>query len=228
MKDGTRPRVLLSQKRSNVLKARAVKRGDLENVLQTGGYYFCYNASVASLKTTRLILSLPRGGDGGDELVLAVIHVSYAFLQSNPYGGGKVKYTPWKDALTGVMRAFRASGPQYGGGSAPTRWLDTLIEFMASIGFESCYNEPPVFIDRKAGVIVAVDDATVYGKKIHVVAFLVALKARFVCKEVEYLTKETTIDLLGVELSMAGLLGGLYTIVSMESYTRTVLLSLGV
>ena len=61
LKDGTRPRVLLSQKRSNVPKARAVKRGDLENVLQTGGYHFCYNASVASLKTTRLILSLPRG-----------------------------------------------------------------------------------------------------------------------------------------------------------------------
>ena len=117
-------------------------------------------------------------GDGGDELVLAVIYVSYAFLQSNPYGGGKVKYTPWKDALTGMMRAFRASGPQYGERSAPTRWLDTLIEFMASIGFESCYNEPSVFIDRKTGVIVAVhvDDATVYGKKIYVVAFLVALK----------------------------------------------------
>ena len=160
LKGGTRSRVLLSQKRSNVLKARAVKRGDLENVLQTGGYHFCYNASVASLKTIRLILSLPRGGDGDDELVLAVIDVSYAFLQSNRFEDGKVKYTFWKDVLTGKMRAFRASGPQYGERSAPTRWLDTLIEFMASIGFESCYNEPSVFIDRKTGVIVAVSSTT--------------------------------------------------------------------
>ena len=90
------------------------------------------------------------------------------------------------------------------------------------------YQDKYTYRCTRVGKQQTVDDATVYGKKIYVVAFLVALKARFVCKEVEYLTKETTIDLLGVELSMAGLLGGLYTIVSMESYTRTVLLSLGV
>lgn len=132
--------------------------------------------------------------------------------------------------LTGETRCFRSSGPQYGEGAAPVQWYETLAAFLVELGFRACYNEKAAFINDKTGMRIAayVDDLTMVGKGKYVYEFLTALKARFVCKDEEVLSIGQYIDLIGMELSLFNAAPEdeeelLWTVISMESYTTSLL-----
>ena len=51
--------------------------------------------------------------------VTKVKDVSTAFLQSDPYPDGKVKYIWFRDPVTKLIKYYRQTGPIYGEAAAP-------------------------------------------------------------------------------------------------------------
>ena len=66
--------------------------------------------------------------------MIAIIDVSTAFLQSNKFPEGKVKYVKFKNPITGETMYFKQFGPLYGEKSAPREWEDTIAPFIESLG----------------------------------------------------------------------------------------------
>ena len=67
--------------------------------------------------------------------------VSTAFLQSDPYPEGAIKYISFRDPFTRVWNYYRQSGPIYGEVSAPKRWEDTIAPWFETMGFMQRENE---------------------------------------------------------------------------------------
>jgi hypothetical protein len=212
---GTRSRPILSEKRNGNIKCRIVKRGDLEDKVMEDGPGFNYSAQVASLCTFRLCLSCAKNSKE-----VCVIDVSTAFLQSHKFPEGKVKYTYFTDPVTGQLRCFRADGPQYGESSAPAYWKATITEYMEGEGFREMKNAPSTFLNDSTGVtlILYVDDACIIGEHDAIVRFLKGFTSRFVCKEEEWLTEDSSIDLLGILVRKQLVDGKMSIVLSMEPY----------
>jgi len=66
---------------------------------------------------------------------ICIIDVSTAFLQSDPYPDGMVKYVSFKHPLTKKWIYFKQSGPIYGEASAPVRWENTITPWLIEQGF---------------------------------------------------------------------------------------------
>ena len=96
---------------------------------------------------------------------LGIKDVSTAFLQSDPYPEGTIKYICFRDPVTRVWNYYRQSGPTYGEVSAPKRWEDTLAPWFESMGFEQGENERSCFYhaERDLLVLLYVDDCLAYG-----------------------------------------------------------------
>ena len=88
--------MLLAIKRSEAYKARDVEQGFKEDIEQVDGPNFNYYAHVAKFNSMRMaIFRVNR-----DTRRIAIKDVSTAFLQSDKYPKGTVKYVCFKHPLT--------------------------------------------------------------------------------------------------------------------------------
>ena len=103
-------RLILDIKRSGMYKVRGVKQGFRENKELADGPDFNYYSNVVKIHAVRLALFRKRSRTR----IIAMKDVSTAFLQSNKYPKGKVKYIAFKHPVTHKWIYFRQSGPIYG------------------------------------------------------------------------------------------------------------------
>ena len=83
-------------------------------------------------------------------------------------------------------------------------WQNTIAPWIEEIGFIRGDNEVCVFYhpDRDLTVHQYVDDNLIDGDEGDILWFLELLQERFTCKDAEWLTPDTPLDYLGMELSM--------------------------
>ena len=139
--NATPGRLLLDIKRSGKYKVRGVKQGFREDLLSTDGPEFIYYSNVVKLHTVRTALCRRRTRSR----ITAIKDVSTAFLQSDGYPDGQVKYISFKHPVTGKWHYYAQYGPIYGEASAPARWEQTIAPWIMSLGFTRGDNEPSVF-----------------------------------------------------------------------------------
>ena len=210
-------RWLLDVKRNGVVKCRGVKQGFKEDRVVADGPNFNYYSHVAKLTTVRTSIFRKNRGDRR----LALKDVSTAFLQSNPYPDGKVKYLKMKNPFTGQWELWEQSGPIYGEASAPVHWENTVAPWLVSLGFVRGDNEPSVFHhpERDLLVLLYVDDVLMDGFDEDVDWLDAEMDQRFTCKPIEKLTKDTPIDHLGCDISM----DDDHIYLSMKTYIQSVI-----
>ena len=215
-------RFLLDIKRSGKYKARGVKQGFKEDKSTADGPGFSYYSTVAKLSTVRgaLLRSNRRNRR------IAIKDISTAFLQSDGYENGKVKYIVFRDPETNKLRYFSQSGPIYGEASAPVRWENTVAPFLENVlGFKRGQNERCCFNHEQRDLLVVlyVDDILADGDPEQIQWVFDQLDERFECKDAEHLTTDAIIDYLGMEISMTD--DHLY--ICMETYIVNALEILG-
>jgi hypothetical protein len=216
-------RLLLDIKRSGQYKARGVKQGFLENYEMADGPNFNYYAHVAKLTSIRAALFRYKRGTRR----LAVKDVKTAFLQSDPYPEGTVKYVCFKDPLTLQWKYYRQSGPIYGEASAPVRWEATIAPFLESedIGMQRGENEPCCFheLNRNLTALLYVDDCLLDGEEDDILWLSEKLGTRFQCKDLEWLAPDQPLDYLGMNISC----DENYVYADMSVYIRKCIKALG-
>jgi hypothetical protein len=211
-------RIIGTEKRNDTVKARAVKQGFKEDLPTADGPNFNYYSHVAKFVTARTVLLR----SNRRKRRLALKDIRTAFLQSHKYPpGAPKKYIKFKHPVTGEWMYFRQMGPIYGENSAPKHWENTLFPWIKSLGFVQGDNEPCVFYLAECDlvVLVYVDDVLVDGEEEDVAWFFRQMDNRFECKGDEWLTPETPLDFLGIEVSMDE--DRLY--LSMEDFTEKTL-----
>ena len=201
VKTATDCRMILAIKRDGTVKCRLVKQGFRENCSVTDGPDFHYASSVVSLVTVRLILS-KRNFTGTTRVSLK--DISTAFLQSTPYPEGQWKYCKYRCNITGEWKYYRQISSIYGEKSAPMRWQNTLFPWLEALGFEPGKNEKSIFYlpERDLTILVYVDDCLAVGEEEDIKWFWKLLGDRFECKDEEWLTPNTPLDYLGMEISI--------------------------
>ena len=217
----TSGRVLLDIKRSGQYKARGVKQGFKENKEQADGPDFNYYAHVAKLVSVRTALFRINRG----ERRVALKDVRTAFLQSDRYADGMVKYISFKNPVTHQWEYFRQSGPIYGEASAPARWEATMAPWLIEQGFIRGENEQCVFYhpERDLLLLLYVDDCLLDGMESDIEWLNKQMDERFDCKDLEWLAEQTPLDYLGMTISMDS--ERIY--LSMEAYVKNTLNLLG-
>ena len=219
----TNCRMILAIKRDGTVKCRLVKQGFRENCSVTDGPDFHYASSVVSLTTVRLILS-KRNFTNTTRISLR--DISTAFLQSTPYPEGQWKYCKYKCNITGEWKYYRQISSIYGEKSAPMRWQNTLFPWLEALGFEAGKNEKSIFYmaDRDLTILVYVDDCLAVGEEEDITWFWKLLGKRFECKDEEWLTPDTPLDYLGMEIS----LDSEYLWIGMNDYIEKMVKSLNI
>ena len=199
VRTATNCRMILAIKRDGTVKCRLVKQGFRENCSVTDGPDFHYASSVVSLSTVRLILS-KRNFTNTTRISLR--DISTAFLQSTPYPEGQWKYCKYRCNITGEWKYYRQISSIYGEKSAPMRWQNTLFPWLEALGFEPGKNEKSIFYlpERDLTILVYVDDCLAVGEEEDIKWFWKLLGERFECKDEEWLSPETPLDYLGMEL----------------------------
>lgn len=200
-RDACGGRIIGTERRDDTVKARAVKQGCKEDLPTADGPDFNYYSHVAKFASARTLLL--RANRGNRRIALKDIRT--AFLQAHKYPpGAPKKYIKFKHPVTNEWMYFRQMGPIYGENSAPKHWENTFFPWIKSLGFVQGENEPCVFYHpaRDLVVLVYVDDVLVDGYDDDIEWFFKAMDARFACKGDEWLTPETPLDYLGIEVSM--------------------------
>jgi len=207
-------RYILDVKRSKLrFKARGVKQGFKENKARADGPDFVYYSHVAKLTSVRMSLFRPNRGSRR----VAIKDIATAFLQSNSYPPGVVKYICFVDPVTRVREYFRQSGPIYGEASAPVRWEDTLAPWLV----DECHfirgsNEPCAFLHptRELLTLLYVDDCLEDGEEDDIIWATESLEDAFKCRDTEWLEPFIKLDYLGMEISH----DHTFLYISMEAY----------
>ena len=191
-------RILLGIKRSGMYKARGVKQGFKEDTEQADGPNFNYYAHVAKFNSIRMSTFRTNRG----ERRIALKDVSTAFLQSDKYPDGTIKYVSFKDPLTKQWRYYKQSGPLYGEKSATKRWEDTIAPWYESIGYQRGENEPCAFHGENSDslVLLYTDDNFIDADEGDIKWTAEQLDDRFDCKDIEWLQPGVEIDCLGMQL----------------------------
>ena len=154
---------------------------------------------------------------------VAIKDVCTAFLQSDKYPDGVVKYVCFKDPLTLQWEYFKQSGPIYGEASAVIRWEDTIAPWYESQGFTRGENEPCAFLQEVRDVLSLLwtDDNMIDGEEDDIQWTSDLLDERFKCQATEWLVVGTDVDYLGMEV----FLDSLYIGLCMQKYiTKTLVL----
>ena len=118
------------------------------------------------------------------------------------------KYLTFKTPLTGEQEYYRQLGPIYGENAAPVRWEQTIVPWLESQGFEPGHNDPCVFYHpgKDLLILLYVDDILCDGEEDDIKWFFKKLSTkhggRFECKEPAWLSIDTPIDHLGMEIIM--------------------------
>ena len=198
--NATPGRLLLDIKRSGKYKVRGVKQGFRENTEVTDGPDFNYYSSVVRLFTVRIALCSRRSRDH----IIAIKDVSTAFLQSEGYPEGQVKYVSFKHPLSSKWHYYSQSGPIYGEASAPVRWENTIAPWIEQQGFDRGENDRCIFYhpERDLLLLLYVDDCLAKGLPEDVEWIFTLLGDEFECKDTEYLNAKTAQDYLGMILAM--------------------------
>jgi hypothetical protein len=235
LKEACSGRLIGTVKRSDEIKARGVKQGFKENISVTDGPNFNYYSHVAKMASVRTLL-MRRSRRGSRRI--AIKDVATAFLQSHKYPpGAPRKYIYFKHPITGETMYYRQHAPIYGENSAPMHRENTLFPFLTNgkkdgvqiqeefLNFERGENEPCVLYhkERDLVVLVYVDDILADGREEDIKWFFDKLGDRFDCKDDEWLTPETALDFLGMEISMDN--DNIY--MSMETYIEKMLNIMG-
>ena len=213
-KASTQMRPLLNRKRDGTWKTRWVMRGDLEDKILLDGPGFDYFASVSRMSTVRLTVlrsgrHVPRPHRPGVR-VLSTRDVDTAFLQSDPFPETDVRYVRIRSPIDGQMRYYRQYKPIYGSCSAPVRWQKTFVNWLTrpesegGAGLVRGHNEPCVFHHpgRDLVLVLYVDDLMVDGYREDHEWLYALMDKSFSCKAPQYLTEETPINHLGVDIFM--------------------------
>ena len=211
-RQSTRP--LLNRKRDGTWKTRWVMRGDLEDKILLDGPGFDYFASVSRMSTVRLTVlrsgrHVPRPHRPGVR-VLSTRDVDTAFLQSEPFPETDVRYVRIRSPIDGKLRYYRQYKPIYGSCSAPVRWQKTFVNWLTKpeseggAGLVRGHNEPCVFHHpgRDLVLVLYVDDLMVDGYREDHEWLYALMDKSFSCKAPQYLTEETPINHLGVDIFM--------------------------
>ena len=214
-------RILLDIKRNGLYKARGVKQGFRENKAAADGPDFNYYAHVAKLVTVRSVLCRYKRGTRR----VAIKDVKTAFLQSDPYPDGTVKYICFKHPITKEIIYYRQAAPIYGEASAPIRWENTIAPFFETINMsrgeneKCCFHEP----DKDLLAVLYVDDALGDGEEDDISWLFAKLDDRFECKGAEWLEPDSSVDYLGMTVSQ----DDTYLYMSMSEYILKCLKELG-
>ena len=214
-------RLLLSIKRDESFKARGVKQGFKEDTEQADGPNFNYYAHVAKFNSIRMsIFRMNRGTRR-----IAIKDVSTAFLQSNKYPEGTVKYVSFKCPLQNIWKYYRQSGPLYGEKSASKRWEDTIAPWYESIGYERGQNEPCAFLNTINDTLVLLwtDDNFIDAEEDEITLIAEQLNTRFDCKGLEILSPGIELDYIGMQLFQTQK----HTALCLETYIHKTLEILG-
>ena len=195
-------RLLLDIKRSLAYKVRGVKQGFREDLEQADGPGFNYYSSVVKLHAVRMTLLKRRARTR----IMGIKDVSTAFLQSEPYPDGTVKYICFRDPRTNQWTYYRQSGPIYGEVSAPKRWEDTIAPWFEEMGFTRGQNERSCFFnaDKDLLVLLYVDDCLADGDADDVKWIFDELEKKFKCKSPDMISDLTAQDYLGMVIKIDG------------------------
>ena len=130
---------------------------------------------------------------------LGIKNVSTAFLQSDSYPDGTIKYICFRDPITRVWNYYRQSGPIYGEVSAPKRWEDTIAPWFESMGFKRGENERSCFYHegRDLLILLYVDDCLAEAGDDFKWTFF-ELEERVKCKSEDIVTDLITQNYLGM------------------------------
>ena len=109
-----------------------------------------------------------------------------------------------RDPYTKEMELFEQSGPIYGESSAPVRWENTIADWLQQVGFVRGENERSVFYHptRDLLLLLYVDDCYLDGHDRDIRWIDQLMDKKFKCKELEWLEEGSSIDFLGVDVSM--------------------------
>lgn len=224
VKEATKGRWLLDLKRSGDWKARGVKQGFLEYLKnpEADGPGFITYAHVAKLTSARLLLF--RRGRKDLKHHVMIKDISTAFLQSDKFPEGKLKYIYFKNPFTNQLEYFAQNGPIYGEASAPRRWEDTFAPWLEKQGFVRAKNERGVFYHpkRQLAMLLYVDDCCASGRSSDLAWLDQLIDKHWEAKPAEYLTENNPLDYLGIDVSMDK--ENVY--MSMEKYVKQMLYSL--
>ena len=133
--------------------------------------------------------------------------IATAFLQSDMFPpDAPPRYLCLPDPVTGTNRYFRQLGVVYGSASSSKRWQDTLNGWLVKPesegggGYTQGKNDPCMFKHERLGVTLAtyVDDMACRGPRPKAEEAFAAIRARFKCKDVQWLSPETSLDHLGM------------------------------
>ena len=196
-KEAVSCRVLLDIKRNGIVKARAVKQGFKEDKASADGQGFNYYSHVAKLASVRTLILRPDRGNRA----IGVKDVSTAFLQSHRYEGF-TKFVTVKNPVTNEWEYYEQYGPIYGEASAPVRWENTLIPWLEEQGFKRGQNEKSVLYHETRDIVllVYVDDVLADASRDNIDWIFDLMDKRFKCKDADFLTEETPLDYVGIEI----------------------------
>ena len=203
-------RVLLDVKRDGTVKARIVKQGFRESKEGEGNI----SAHVVSREALNILLAT----HNPSKYTLASLDVATAFLQSNPFTEGQVKYCKYTNPISNQLVYCMQFGPLYGERSAPIRWEETISTFVTelhqdpkfklkegNIGtFLRGHNDPCVFYNAQLElrIVLYVDDLLLSGPEKSIRDFYSLLGSRFELKELQVLTTSSPIDFLGMQIEL--------------------------
>jgi hypothetical protein len=182
---------------------------------------FNYYSHVAKLMSVRMTFFRP---DRGTRRIAAK-DVSVAFLQSDEFEEGTKKYICFKWPLTHKWRYFKQSGPIYGEPSAVIRWENTIAPWPENEDFERGCNEPCAFHhkDRDLVDLLYFDDNLYDGEEDDIQWASDRLDARFQCTEIDWLTEDSPIVHLGMQVSKTNF----HRCISMHDYIMNCMFALG-
>ena len=227
--NNTTCRALLEWKRQGLWKVRVVIQGHKENRVALDGPDFQYASDVVGLTAIRaLFLSPLKAGE-----VIGQCDISTAFLQSDLFPeDAPPRYLMLPDPVTGTNRYFRQLGVVYGSASSSKRWQDTLHNWLVMPeadgggGYEQGANDPCLFYHPrlKATLATYVDDLAIKAERKNAEEAFAAVRARFKCKDVHWLTRENALDHLGMTFFQDA--EGTY--LSMANYIEAMVVRLGI
>ena len=220
--------LLLEVKRSGRWKARLVVRGDLQDAQALNGPDFQYNSHVADLTSVRAAFLAP----GRQRDTIATVDLDNAYCQADRFSEQDTpRYLYMWDPVLKRKRVFRQLANLYGSKESGKLFENTFFRWLTKdsndvgLNLVQGHNEQCIFYDegRKLLVLTFVDDVCVIGPQKQVKFFIKKLRARFACKEPQYLVEDQPIDFIGMNLHRGT--NSMY--ISMEKYCETMYHVLG-
>ena len=222
-------RALLEWKRQGLFKCRIVIQGHKEDRVALDGPDFQYASDVVGMTAIRALFMQPL--QRGEAIGQA--DISTAFLQSDLFpADAPPRYLMLPDPVTGTNRYFRQLGVVYGSASSSRRWQDTLHGWLVTSesegggGYTCGKNDPCLFYHDRLKVSLAtyVDDLASRGQRANVEEAFRMIRARFKCKDTQWLTQDSCLDHLGMNFFQDE--HGTY--LSMENYIDAMVTRLGI